>query len=107
MWIDTHCHLDTPEFANSLPDIIRGAAKNNVTAILLPAVKAADCSAVKELTHQYSDDIPGLVYTLGIHPLYTNQAQEGDIAILEERVMNSLSDPRFVGIGGDWFRLFR
>ena len=99
MWIDTHCHLDAPEFANSLPDIIRGAAKNNVTAILLPAVKAADCSAVKELTHQYSDDIPGLVYTLGIHPLYTNQAQEGDIAILEERVMNSLSDPRFVGIG--------
>jgi TatD DNase family protein len=99
MWIDTHCHLDAPEFADSLPGIIRGAAKNNVRAILLPAVKAADCSAVKDLTHQYSSDIPGLVYTLGIHPLYTNQAQESDIAILEEKVVSSLSDPRFVGIG--------
>jgi len=99
MWIDTHCHLDAPEFAGALLEIIREASNKNVKALLLPAVKASDCLSVKNLTQQYSSVIPGLVYTLGIHPLYTNQAQEGDIAILEKEVVSSLSDPRFVGIG--------
>ncbi len=99
MWIDTHCHLDAPEFASTLPVVIGAAAEKNVKAILLPAVKVADCAHVKELAHQYSQVIPGLVYTLGIHPLYTNQAQEGDVAVLEQQIIDSLSDPRFVGVG--------
>ena len=99
MWIDTHCHLDAPEFERALPGVIRAAAEKNVQAILLPAVKAGDCQHVREIAKQYSQLIPGLVYTLGIHPLYTNQAQEGDIAILEQEISQSLADPRFVGIG--------
>ena len=99
MWIDTHCHLDAPEFADSLGVVIHAAAEKNVKAILLPAVRAADFSNVKELAHQYSQQIPGLVYTLGIHPLYTNQAQESDIETLEKRIVESLSDSRFVGVG--------
>ncbi len=99
MWIDTHCHLDAPEFAKNLPEVIRSALDSNVQAILLPAVKAADCKAVRALANQYGQQIPGLVYTLGIHPLYTNQAQEGDISILEKEITQSLSDPRFVAIG--------
>ena len=99
MWIDTHCHLDAPEFADSLDAVIEAAAKKDVQAILLPAVRAADFSHVKNLVHQYSQQIPGLVYTLGIHPLYTNQAQEGDIETLEKSIVESLSDSRFVGVG--------
>ena len=99
MWIDTHCHLDAPEFAKNLTSVIKAAASKNLKAILLPAVKAADCANVRLLAHQYGGEIPGLVYTLGIHPLYTNQAQEGDIETLEKQVLESLSDPRFVGIG--------
>nr|WP_255538048.1 TatD family hydrolase [Polynucleobacter nymphae] len=99
MWIDTHCHLDAPEFERALPGVIQAATEKNVQAILLPAVKAGDCQHVREIAKHYSQLIPGLVYTLGIHPLYTNQAQEGDIAILEQEISQSLTDPRFVGIG--------
>ena len=99
MWIDTHCHLDAPEFERTLPEVIQSAADKNVQAILLLAVKAGDCQHVRELAKEYSQLIPGLVYTLGIHPLYTNQAQEADINILEQEISQSLSDPRFVGIG--------
>jgi len=99
MWIDTHCHLDAPEFEGNLPEVIQTAVDKNVQAILLPAVKAGDCQHVRELAKQYSQLIPGLVYTLGIHPLYTNQAQEGDIDTLEQEISQSLSDPRFVGVG--------
>lgn len=99
MRIDTHCHLDAPEFADSLLAVVHAAQEKNVKAILLPAVRVADCSHVKELARQYGQEIPGLVYTLGIHPLYTNQAQESDIATLEKHIVESLSDPRFVGVG--------
>ena len=99
MWIDTHCHLDAPEFLGSLPSIISAAKNKNVQAILLPAVKAADCQHVRSLAAEFGVELPGLVYTLGIHPLYTNQAHENDIAILEGQITQSLGDPRFVGIG--------
>jgi TatD DNase family protein len=99
MWIDTHCHVDAPEFASVLPNIISAAHDQNVQAILLPTVRAADCQTVKELTSQYSNQIPGLVYTLGIHPLYSNQMQPGDLEIVDQQIAQSLSDPRFVGVG--------
>jgi TatD DNase family protein len=99
MWIDTHCHLDAPEFSSSLPSIISEAKKKNVQAILMPAVKVADILHVKDLASEYGNQIPGLVYTLGIHPLYTNQAQESDIDLLDKAIEASLNDPRFVGVG--------
>ena len=99
MWIDTHCHLDAPEFAGSLPDIISAAQNQNVQAILLPTVKAADCQSVKELVSQYSAQLPGLVYTLGIHPLYSNQAKLVDLKVVDQQIAQSLFDPRFIGIG--------
>ena len=99
MWIDTHCHLDAPEFSSSLTEIIASAREGNVRAILVPAVKVADTQNVHSLVSQYSNEIPGLVYTLGIHPLYTNQAHESDLYLLEEQISRALTDPRFVGIG--------
>jgi len=99
VWVDTHCHLDAPEFERNLSQVVDAAAQSGVKAILLPAVKVLDCNHVRELAAGYANKIPGLVYTLGIHPLYINQAQESDIGILKERIEQSLSDPRFVGIG--------
>ena len=99
IWIDTHCHLDAPEFAVNFPAVIDDALQNNVQAILLPAVRAADCQQVRAMANQYGSQLPGLVYTLGIHPLYTNQAQKSDVQVIEQQLRQSLTDPRFVGIG--------
>ena len=99
MWIDTHCHLDAPEFAPSIDLIIGSAKEKKVAAILLPAVKAADFHHVRLLATQYGNEVPGLVYTLGIHPLYTNQALESDLKLLEEQISEALADARFVGVG--------
>jgi len=98
-WVDTHCHLDAPEFERNLSQALDSAAQNGVKAILLPTVKASDCNHVRVLASQYAETIPGLVYTLGIHPLYIHQAKESDITILKDQIEQSLSDPRFVGIG--------
>ena len=63
VWIDTHRHLDAPEFSGVLPAIIAAAKEKNVRAILLPAVRASDFKNVNMLVDQYQHDIPGLVYT--------------------------------------------
>ena len=98
-WVDTHCHLDAPEFLAMLPQMLTHAAEQGVQAILLPTVRAADCDSVRQLTASYAQKIPGLVYTLGIHPLYIQQATEADLATIKNQIEQSLDDPRFVGIG--------
>jgi TatD DNase family protein len=98
-WLDSHCHVDAPEFKDTLAELLVRAADEGVQAILLPTVQASDWDQAKRLVNQYSKYIRGLVYTLGIHPLYINQAQEGDIDILKSHIEQSLDNPRFVGVG--------
>lgn len=99
MWLDTHCHLDAPEFSRDIERVIERARHSGVRGILLPAVQARDFQAVQEITHRFKVEIPGLVYTLGIHPLYTNHASENDLVTLDNAVAFAQDDPHFVGIG--------
>ncbi len=99
MWLDTHCHLDAPEFLSDIESIVERAKHAGVVGILLPAVRAQDFETVQELTHRFRHEIPYLVYTLGIHPLYTDRSSEGDLKTLEATVANAKNDPHFVGIG--------
>jgi TatD DNase family protein len=99
MWLDTHCHLDAPEFVTHLGGVIEAAAKNQVQGILLPAVKSSDAVNIRKLVAQYAAVMPGLVYTLGIHPLYVERSTQADLDLLATEVKDALRDPRFVGIG--------
>ncbi|MEY3390484.1 MAG: hypothetical protein RL350_745 [Pseudomonadota bacterium] len=65
----------------------------------MPAVRAQDFEAVQEITHRFKREIPYLVYTLGIHPLYTDRASESDLSTLETAIVKAQNDPHFVGIG--------
>ncbi len=99
MWLDTHCHLDAPEFLADIDSVIERAKHSGVHGILLPAVRAQDFDVVREITHRFKGQIPYLVYTLGIHPLYTDRAIDQDLITLEKAVSDALHDPHFVGIG--------
>lgn len=97
--LDTHCHLDAPEFELDRDDMIQRAAMAGVDGVLIPAVRAADFDSVKELAHHASQHLPATVYTLGIHPICTPQAKTTDIDLLRRAIERSLDDPRFVGVG--------
>ena len=98
-WVDTHCHVDALEFQDILMEMMVRTAGEGVQAILLPTVQASDWDQATSLVNQYSKQIPGLVYTLGIHPLYVQKAKESDIDFLKIQIEKSLDDPRFVGVG--------
>jgi TatD DNase family protein len=95
MWIDTHCHLDAAEFDADRDDVAQAAERAGVSQIVIPAVERANFAAVRALARR----IAGGAYALGIHPLYTPQAADGDLAVLRAEIEASLDDPRFVGIG--------
>jgi len=94
MWIDSHCHLDAPEFDGDRSAVVARARAAGVQQIVLPAVAAFDFDTVRELAHAH-----GFVYALGIHPLYVMQASEQDLTLLAEQLERHHGDPRLVAIG--------
>ena len=93
-WIDSHCHLDAPEFAADR-DAVRAAARAvGVTTCVIPAVEVSNFDTVRMLAHQHGD-----VYALGIHPMYTPQAAEVDLLTLDAQLQQHRSDPRLVAVG--------
>jgi TatD DNase family protein len=93
-WIDTHCHLDASEFASDVQAVRERAAAAGVAHCVLPAVCAANFSAVRQLAHASADS-----YALGIHPMYVQQSQDADLALLDEVLQQHRSDPQLVAVG--------
>ncbi|TSE18869.1 putative metal-dependent hydrolase YjjV [Tepidimonas alkaliphilus] len=94
MWIDTHCHLDAPEFGAQAAAERARARAAGVAWCVLPAVRAADFARVRVLAHELGD-----VYALGIHPLCVPEADEADLAALEDCLTRWAADPRLVAVG--------
>jgi len=94
MWVDSHCHLDAPEFDADRDAVVARALAAGVTQIVIPAVGAFDFDAVRLLAHQH-----GFAYALGIHPLYVMQAGEQELDLLAEQLETHACDPRLVAIG--------
>ena len=93
-WIDTHCHLDAPEFAHDVDAVRVQALAQGVQHLVIPAVELAHVQAVRALAQRHGDS-----YALGIHPLYTGRAGDGDVAALGQVLQAHISDPRLVAVG--------
>jgi len=93
-WIDTHCHLDAPEFAADAAAVRARARVRGVTHCVLPAVEVAHFERVRALAHEFGDS-----YALGIHPLYVKQAAEEDLDRLDAVLTQYRDDPRLVAVG--------
>jgi TatD DNase family protein len=94
MWLDSHCHLDAPEFAADRAAVVARARAAGVSQIVLPAVALTDFEQVRELAHQHR-----LSYALGIHPLRVMQAQDTDLTKLDQFLERHQGDPRLVAVG--------
>lgn len=94
VWIDTHCHLDAPEFDADRAAVRARAAAQGVAHCVLPAVAADHFDAVRALAHQHGDS-----YALGIHPLFTPSAQPAHLAQLDAALAQHMNDARLVAVG--------
>jgi TatD DNase family protein len=97
MWIDTHCHLDAPEFGAEHALAVQArtlAAQRGVGLCVIPAVMRQNLDTVRLLAHRLDD-----AYALGIHPLYVPRAADEDLDALDEALTAHRSDPRLVAVG--------
>lgn len=93
-WIDTHCHLDAPEFDFDRPSVRATAQDAGVVHCVIPAVEVGNFDTVRTLAHAGADS-----YCLGIHPLYVSRAGPEDVALLKAQLQTHCADPRLVAVG--------
>ena len=97
MWIDTHCHLDAPEFGadHALAVQARERARGlGVGLCVIPAVMRQNLDTVRLLAHRLGD-----AYALGIHPMCVPQARDEDLDALDAALTEHRADPRLVAVG--------
>jgi TatD DNase family protein len=101
-WLDSHCHLDAPEFDPDRTAVIQNAQSHGVAWCVMPAVQAKDFLSLQKLAQEFHQP-----YALGIHPLYVPQAQEKDLDFLAQCIEGALekdaqglrADTRLVALG--------
>ena len=91
MLIETHAHLDYPDFANDLDDVLRRAADAGVTRIITIGTSIQSSRRAIALAEKY----PAVYAAIGVHPTYVEEAEEDVFTPLRELAKN----PRVVAIG--------
>jgi TatD DNase family protein len=99
MLVDSHCHLDFPELASQLDNVLSLMRDNGVTHALCVSVKLEDFPQVRALAERY----PHLYGSVGVHPDYEDV---GEVSV--ERLVELAHHPKIVAIGEtglDYYRL--
>ena len=99
LFIDSHCHLDFPELADNLPDVLAQMRQNDVVAALCVSVNLEKFPHMLALAEQH----PNLYASVGVHPDYED-VEEPSVARLVELARH----PKVIAIGEtglDYFRL--
>ncbi|QWE09506.1 TatD family hydrolase [Polynucleobacter ibericus] len=100
MFIDSHCHLDFPEFQARLPEVLNNMESAKVSHALCVSVDLPDFPNVLKLAQNH----PNLFASVGVHPDYEDTPEP----TLEFLVETALQHPKIVAIGEtglDYYRM--
>ncbi|MCL4471218.1 MAG: TatD family hydrolase [Sulfuricella sp.] len=99
MLVDSHCHLNFPELASNLPEILANMKKNDVGYALCVSVNLPDFHQVLALAERY----PHIYASVGVHPDYEDEKEP-----TAEELAALAQHPKVIAIGEtglDYFRL--
>lgn len=91
MLVETHAHLDYPDFAPDLEAVLQRATEAGVTRILTIGTSIESSRRAVQLAEKYSN----VFAVVGVHPSYAEEAEEDVITPLRELAKN----PRVAAIG--------
>lgn len=89
--VDSHCHLDFPDFDGELPQIIDRARAAGVTRMVTICTRLVNEPKVRAIAEAYE----GVFYAVGIHPM---SVTEQPLATLDQLVAFT-RHPKMVAIG--------
>jgi TatD DNase family protein len=99
MFIDSHCHINFPELAARMPEVLARMAENKVDAALCVSVDLPDFPQVLALAEQY----PHIYASVGVHPDYEDTPEPS-----VEQLVELANHPKIIAIGEtglDYYRL--
>ncbi|PWB81981.1 MAG: LuxR family transcriptional regulator [Methylocystaceae bacterium] len=91
MLIDTHCHLDFPDFAPEQEQIVARARADGVARLVTISTHVDKVAAIRAIAERYED----VFWTIGTHPNHAHEEREASVAELVELA----SHRKCVGIG--------
>ena len=98
-WVDSHCHLDFPEFDGKMDEVREEMRTNGVTHALCISVNLAGFPKVLALAEAYDN----FFATVGVHPDHEDRTE-----VDPARLVELARHPRVVAIGEtglDYYRL--
>ena len=99
MFIDSHCHLDFPDLAKDLDQLLLNMQQNQVTHALCVSVDLPHFPQVRALAEAHDN----LFASVGVHPDYEDQIEPQ-----AEQIAALADHPKVIAIGEtglDYFRL--
>lgn len=99
MFVDSHCHINFPELAQNLDEILEKMRQNQVGYALVVSVNMDDWPGLMDLVRPY----PHLFASVGVHPDY-----EDVVEPTVQDLLDRAGDPKVVAIGEsglDYYRL--
>jgi len=98
-FVDSHCHINFPELAANMVDVLGRMRENEVVRALCVSVNLKDFPEVLALAEQY----PHIYASVGVHPDYEG-VEDPDV----QRLVKLAQHPKIVAIGEtglDYYRL--
>jgi TatD DNase family protein len=98
-FVDSHCHINFPELAVNMNEVLAKMHANEVISALCVSVNLADFPQVLALAEQH----PHIYASVGVHPDYEG-VEDPDVA----RLVGLAQHPRIIAIGEtglDYYRL--
>nr|WP_239350206.1 TatD family hydrolase [Snodgrassella communis] len=90
MLIDSHCHLNMPELAARLPQILENMAQADIQQAIAISVDKTSAAEVLALAEQH----PNLFASVGVHP-----EDQNSVEISLDEFIVAAQHPKVVGIG--------
>ena len=89
--VDSHCHLDFPDFADERSDVVARAVAAGVTRMVTICTRLRDEPGVRAIAEAH----PEVFYAAGTHPM---SAAEEPLATVDQLIALT-AHPKMVGIG--------
>ncbi|MFN3937998.1 MAG: TatD family hydrolase [Gemmobacter sp.] len=89
--VDSHCHLDFPDFVADLPGVVARARSAGVRRMVTICTRLRNEPAVREIAEAH----PGVFYAAGTHPM--SAADEALVTV--DQLVALSRHPKFVAIG--------
>lgn len=95
MLIDSHCHLNFPDFKDDLDEVVKRAHEYGIGKMVSICTKIHEFAEIAEIAERYEN----VFCTVGVHPHDAREHMNEEVKVSAEELIALTKHPKCVGIG--------